>query len=67
MDAMRQLELLNRNEDLEPITDIQSDHDAYLAIYKQAIDTPAKFKAIQSRLLAKMEKDAMMKQQAMQQ
>ena len=57
IEAMMQLELLNRWEELWPVTEINQDHDAYISIYKQAMDTPAKYKAIQWRLLAKMEKD----------
>jgi hypothetical protein len=55
--AREQLELLNRNIDLEPIDNINEDHDAYIAIYKQAVDTPAKRKAISNRLSAKEEKE----------
>ena len=56
VEARNQLELLNRNIDLEPITNIDEEHDAYISIYRQAMNTPAKWKAIESRNLAKIEK-----------
>ena len=57
IEARSQLVLLNKNTDLNPVSDIQEDHDAYICIYRQAIDTPAKFKAIKNRLMAKIEKE----------
>jgi hypothetical protein len=56
VEASQQLLLLNRNIELEPITDMSEDHDAYIAMYKQALDTPAKTKAIEARRMAKIEK-----------
>lgn len=63
IEARQQLELLNRNQDVDKVTDIMQDHDAYIAIYKQALDTPAKLRAIQNRLLAKIEKQKSIAQQ----
>lgn len=67
IEASKQLLLLNNNEELEPVTDITEDHDAYISIYKQAIDTPAKRKAIEDRRMAKIEKRKMIAQQQWQQ
>jgi hypothetical protein len=63
IEAKQQLQLLNRDIELEPVSDISEDHDVYLTIYKQALDTPAKMKAIQNRLLAKIEKKKQTQQQ----
>lgn len=61
--AKQQLELLNRNIDVWPVTDIMEDHDAYIAIFRQWQDTPAKDRAMQARLMAKVEKDKQMRNQ----
>ena len=67
IEAKMQLELLNRNQDLQPVEDIMNeDHDAYICIYRQAMDTPAKAKAIQNRLMAKMQKEKQQKQEQQQ-
>ena len=50
------LELLNRNEELEPIADLNENHLVYLEIYKRAKDTPAKQKAILARRMAQIQK-----------
>ena len=50
------LELLNRDEELEPIADLNENHLVYLEIYKRAKDTPAKHKAIWARRQAQMQK-----------
>jgi len=47
--AKLDLELLNRNEDVAEVTDMNEDHMAYIIIYWQALDTKAKFKAIEAR------------------
>lgn len=64
IEARSQVKLLNKNIDLEPVTDLMEDHDAYISIYRQAIDTPAKGKAIQNRLMAKVAKNKQLMQQA---
>jgi|1_EtaG_2_1085319.scaffolds.fasta_scaffold19382_2 hypothetical protein len=51
MDALMQLELLNRNEPVK-IQDLQEDHFTYVLYYKQAQDTPAKYAAIEGRKMA---------------
>lgn len=67
IEANKQLLLLNENVDLEAIQDLNEDHDAYISIYKQAIDTSAKRKAIEARRQAKIEKKKMMATQVEQQ
>lgn len=66
IEASRQVLLLNNNVELEPIMDMMEDHDAYISIYKQAIDTPAKRKAIEERRMAKIERKKLMAMQAQQ-
>lgn len=61
-EAMRQVMLLNKNQDLNPVTDVMEDHGTYISIYRQAIDTPAKKKAIANRIDAKIEKEKKMKE-----
>lgn len=50
--ALSDLELLNRNEMPAKITNPDEDHRTYIAIYDRALDTDAKFKAMQARRLA---------------
>jgi hypothetical protein len=50
--AYLDLELLNRNEMPSKITDMAEDHWTYVVIYQRALDTDAKWKAIQARLMA---------------
>lgn len=66
MRATQQLQLLNRNEKLdEKAIDVMYDnHDAYLYVYRQALDTPAKREAIQQRMQAKIDQAKMIRQQA---
>lgn len=47
--AMSDVELLNNNEDVGEITNMSENHKIYIQIYQQAIDTPAKEKAINAR------------------
>jgi hypothetical protein len=52
IDAKSQLMLINRDEKLEKLIpdQIDEEHEAYLHIWKQAKDTPAKWAAVQDRL-----------------
>ena len=50
--ATLDLQLLNDNEDVWPILDMNEDHWTFITIYQRALNTPAKWKAIQRRLLA---------------
>jgi hypothetical protein len=50
--AYMDLELLNRNEMPSKITNMDEDHWTYVVIYQRALDTDAKWKAIQARLMA---------------
>ena len=52
--AMLDLELLNNNEDVWPITDMWENHEIYILVYQQAIDTEAKRKAIFARKRAQI-------------
>lgn len=63
-EANLNLEMLNRNIDLELPTDLMEEHNTYITIYRQAMDTPAKRKAINARTMMKIQKDKMMWQQA---
>lgn len=47
--ALLNLELLNNNEDVPDITDMSEDHKIYIMVYQQALDTPAKDRAILKR------------------
>ena len=47
--AMLDIELLNENEDVWEITDMNENHRIYIMVYQQALDTPAKKKAIMRR------------------
>lgn len=47
--AMLDVELLNRDEELGEITDMNQDHRTYIDIYKRAYNTKAKHKAIAQR------------------
>ena len=47
--ALDDVQLLNNNEDVWPIQDMSEDHSIYLEVYQQALDTPAKKKAIIAR------------------
>ena len=49
MNAKLYLELLDRNEMPPEIDDMDEDHMAYIVIYQQALNTDAKFKAIEAR------------------
>lgn len=56
-EAKDQIQLLNDNIDLAPVTNIDTeDHIAYIQWYAMADDTPAKEKAIQARLEAQKQK-----------
>lgn len=65
MKAKQQLELLNRNEplDIEGFDVMNDNHDAYLYVYRQALDTPAKRQAIMARINCKIEQQKMKNQQ----
>lgn len=65
MKAKQQLELLNRNEplDIEGFDIMNDNHDAYLYIYRQALDTPAKRQAIMARINAKIQQQKMRNEQ----
>jgi len=52
--AKMDLELLIRNEELGPITDLSEPHRVYEAIYMSAPDNDAKYKAIEARRSAYM-------------
>lgn len=69
VEAKQQLELLNRNQELDTgsFEDLSKDWDTYLTIYRQAIDTTAKRKAIQLALNSKIAKNKQTTQQGMQQ
>ena len=58
-EAQLNLDLLNRNIDLELPTDLMEDHNTYITIYRQAMDTPAKRKAINARTMLKIQKEKM--------
>ena len=47
--ALDDVQLLNNNEEVWPIQDMSEDHSIYLEVYQQALDTPAKKKAIIAR------------------
>ena len=47
--AMLDVELLNNNEDVAEITDMWENHKIYILVYQQALDTPAKARAILKR------------------
>ena len=47
--AMEWIELLNNNEDVAEITDMNENHKIYIQVYQQALDTPAKHRAILKR------------------
>ena len=49
MKAMEDIELLNMNEEVWDIDDMDEDHLTYIYIYKRALDTDAKRKAISAR------------------
>jgi hypothetical protein len=46
---MLDVELLNNNEDVAEITDMWENHKIYILVYQQALDTPAKARAILKR------------------
>ena len=47
--AMLDLELLNNDEDVAEITDMNENHQIYIQVYQQALDTKAKQRAIMKR------------------
>ena len=47
--AMLDLELLNNDEDVAKITDMNENHQIYIQVYQQALDTKAKQRAIMKR------------------
>lgn len=47
--ALIDIQMLNRDQELPPIENIEEDHLTYIMIYDQAKDTPAKQKAILAR------------------
>lgn len=53
IDAMNKLELINANIPewavIEPETFATTDHSVYIAVFKQALDSPLKYKAIEAR------------------
>lgn len=69
LEAKQQLILLNKNMDidLESIDVQNDDHYLYLSIYRQAIDTPAKWKAVQARIEAIKQQEKLIAQQWQQQ
>lgn len=52
--ATMDLELLNNDEDPWEITNMQENHEIYIQVYQQALDTPAKKRAIEARKLARL-------------
>lgn len=48
--AREDLELINRNEAPKQCENPQEDHRTYVVIYQSAVDTPAKWKAIEDRM-----------------
>jgi FKBP-type peptidyl-prolyl cis-trans isomerase (trigger factor) len=48
--AREDLELINRNEMPKECENPQEDHWTFVVIYQSAIDTPAKWKAIEQRM-----------------
>lgn len=53
IDALNKLELINAGIEegamIDPDTMDTADHSIYIAIFKQALDTPLKYKAIEAR------------------
>jgi hypothetical protein len=47
--ALLGLELLNQKEDVKDIEDMNENHEIYIQVYQQAIDSPAKDRAIAAR------------------
>ena len=52
--ALLDLELLNNDEDVWPITNMAENHEIYIQVYQQALDTKAKKKAIFARKRAQI-------------
>lgn len=52
--AMMDLELLNVGEEVGEIENMAENHDIYLRVYQQALDTEAKKKAIEARKTARV-------------
>lgn len=52
--AMLDIELLNSDEDPAEITNMQENHDIYIQVYQQALDTDAKKRAIAARKRARL-------------
>lgn len=50
LQALEDIELLNMNEDPKPCEDLNEDHRTYIVIYQNALNTPAKNKAINNRI-----------------
>lgn len=66
--ALLDLELLNLNEDVWEIRDMSENHQIYINVYNQAVDTEAKTKAILARrraLIVSWQAKALQQQQAM--
>ena len=45
---------MDNDEDPWEITNMQENHEIYIQVYQQALDTPAKKKAIEARKLARL-------------
>lgn len=66
--AREDLELINRNEMPKPCENPQEDHWTYVVIYQSAVNTDAKWKAIEDRMkLYMISGQAEQSQQAMSQ
>lgn len=66
--ALLDLELLNLNEEVWEIRDMSENHQIYINVYNQAVDTPAKTKAILARrraLILSWQAKMLQNQQAM--
>lgn len=65
--AMLDVELLNNNEDPAEIENMQENHDIYIQVYQQALDTEAKKRAIEARKRARIlsGQESLAQQQAM--
>lgn len=64
--AMMDIELLNNNEDPGEITNMEENHEIFIQVYQQAIDTEAKKEAIEARKRARLMSRQAMQQQMMQ-
>jgi hypothetical protein len=67
LQAMSDVELINRNESPRMIKDLNEDHMTYIVVYQSALPTQAKWDAIEKRKQALIAKRQMEQQQGAQQ